>query len=181
MGQKKTISCACGQTHIVDTPQAGSILQCHCGRQIQVPTLREIAQLPAAEQTEGTEQISPRRWTHRQGILFAIGAAVVLLASGIAASLVAGRPPGQLPGKAAAVADLDSRLSTLNPTETLELWRFHQSAPDFMVSIAKKTHSMRKTRQTYTLAAWTIGLVGIAVGITCIALSLRSKKPRHIS
>jgi len=181
MGQKKTIFCACGQTHIVDTPQAGSILQCPCGQQIQVPALREIAQLPDAERTEGAEQISPRRWTRRQGILFAFGATVVLLASGIAASLVAGRPAGQLPGKAGAVADLDRRLSTLNPTETLELWRFHQSAPDFMVGIAKKTQSMRKTRRTYTFAAWTIGLVGIAVGITCIALSLRSEKPRHIS
>ena len=109
------------------------------------------------------------------------GIPTMLLASGIAASLVAGRPAGQLPGKAGAVADLDRRLSTLNPTETLELWRFHQSAPDFMVGIAKKTHSMRKTRRTYTFTAWTIGLVGIAVGITCIALSLRSEKPRHIS
>ena len=179
MGHKKTLLCDCGQSHLVDTPQAGSILLCHCGEKIQVPTLREIAQLPDAAATEEKAHSTPRRWTRTQGLFFAVGAASLLLAGGTATALFANLPPVQLPGRAGQIATLDSQLDTLGPKDTLELWRFYQSAPETMVGIAAKTQLIQKRRETYTIMAWVIGLTGFALGVVLIAFSLRSPRPRN--
>jgi hypothetical protein len=180
MGHKKALFCACGQVHAVDTAQAGSMLHCHCGQKVQVPTLREIAQLPDIESTEERPQTTPRRWTRKQGILFAIGAAAVLLASGIATAIALNRPQKQLPGKAGTVAALDKQLNTLTAEDTLKLWRFYESAPVSMVAIAEKNRVNQKQRRTYTIISWSIGLVGIGIGTVLILFSLRPPKPRHI-
>ncbi|MEC8337415.1 MAG: hypothetical protein VXZ84_04665, partial [Planctomycetota bacterium] len=82
MGHKKKLLCtSCGQTLNIDSTQAGSTLNCACGKPIQVPTLREIAQLPDADAAERTRAHSLRRWTRAQGILFAIGAVCLLLSA----------------------------------------------------------------------------------------------------
>ncbi|MDG2408948.1 MAG: hypothetical protein P8M53_08075 [Pirellulales bacterium] len=181
MGHKKTLLCDCGQSHLVDAPQAGSVLLCRCGEKIQVPTLREIAQLPDAPATEEKAHYAPRRWTRTQGLFFAVGAASLLLAGGTATALFANLPPVQLPGRAGQIATLDSQLDTLGPKDTLELWRFYQSAPETMVSIAEKTRLIQKQRETYTIMAWAIGLTGFALGVVLIAFSLRSPKPRNMA
>ena len=181
MGHKKNLLCtSCGQTLKIDTTQAGSILNCHCGKQIQVPTLREIAQLPDADAAERIGTHSPRRWTRTQGILFAVGAACILLSAIIATILFANLPSLELTGRVGKVAALDRQLDRLSPSETLDLWRYYESAPTTMISIAEKTGSLQQRRSRSTLIGWVVGVLGVTAGVVLIIFSLRGGQPGRI-
>lgn len=181
MGHKKKLLCmSCGQTHKIDSTQAGSILNCSCGEQIHVPTLREIAQLPDADAAEPTRTHSPRRWTRTQGILFAIGAVCLLLSAITATVLFANLPSLQLPGRAGNVAALDRQLDRLSASETHELWLYYQSAPNTMISIAEKTRSLEKRRSRSIFIGLVVGVLGVTVGVLLIIFSLRGRQPSRM-
>ncbi len=178
MGHKKNLLCVCGDSLVIDSTQAGSMLPCHCGEQIQVPTLREIAQLPDAEPSSKKSSSYPRRWTRTQGILFAIGAAC-LLAAGITATVLFNRlPKSELPGSAGRVAALDRQLDSLTPQQTLELWQFYKAAPSMMVGIKQKMGTLEKRRVRYTMIGCIVGGGGLVTGCALIIFSLRWGKPK---
>lgn len=174
MGRKKRLLCECGKVHLIETTQAGSSFPCDCGTEILVPTLREIAQLPDAEETPSTSRRS--RWTHRQAILFALGVVIFFLGLGAATVLFSTRPAAQLPRPAGEVALLDMRLATLSPAETLDLWGFYQRAPRLMVELPKKIEENRSRRRLYTTVAWSLFASGTAIGASCVVFSLRTGK-----
>ena len=178
MGHKKKLLCiSCGQTLRIDSTQAGSILICSCGEQVPVPTLREIAQLPDADAAEQMRTQSPRRWTRAQGILFAIGAASLLLSAITATVLFANLPPLKLTGRVGNVAALDRQLDRLSATETHELWLYYQSAPNTMISIAEEIGSLEKRRSRSIFVGSVVGVLGVTVGIVLIIFSLRGRQP----
>lgn len=72
---------SCDQSMQIGVTQAGEELNCTCGVQILVPTLREIKALPAVESPEASPPLAKPAWSPGQGALFAIG--VLLLASGL--------------------------------------------------------------------------------------------------
>ncbi|MEC7502024.1 MAG: hypothetical protein VX970_09865 [Planctomycetota bacterium] len=181
MGHKKKLLCtSCGQTLNIDSTQAGSTLNCACGKPIQVPTLREIAQLPDADAAERTRTHSLRRWTRTQGILFAIGAVCLLLSAVTATLLFANLPSLQLTGRAGKVAALDQQLDRLSASETHELWLYYRSAPNTMISIAEKIGSLEKQRSRSIFAGLIIGVLGVTVGVVLIIFSLRGGQPTRM-
>ena len=181
MGHKKKLLCtSCGQTLNIDSTQAGSTLNCACGQLIQVPTLREIGQLPDADATGGIRTHSPRRWTRTQGILFAIGAVCLLFSAITATVLFANLPSLQLTGRAGNVAALDRQLDRLSASETHELWLYYQSAPNTMISIAEKIGSLERRRSRSILVGLSIGVLGVTVGVVLIIFSLRRVQPTRM-
>lgn len=62
------LPCQCGQTFEVTTGQSGTSVSCACGATVQVPTMREIRQLPQVTQTVVKKQGSA--WGLRHGMLF---------------------------------------------------------------------------------------------------------------
>ena len=177
MGRKKRLLCECGKVHLIETTQAGSSLPCDCGTEILVPTLREIAQLPDAEEMPSTPRRS--RWTHQQAIFFAVGVVIFFLGLGAATVLFSTRPAAQLPQPAGKVALLDMHLATLSPAETLDLWGYYQRAPRLMVELSKRIDENRSQRRLYTTLAWTLLASGTAIGASCVIFSLRLGKPRE--
>ncbi len=55
--QRYLWTCPCGQSLTIEKTQAGQQTPCHCGQLVELPTLRQISQLPLVP----TEQASRRR------------------------------------------------------------------------------------------------------------------------
>jgi hypothetical protein len=70
----------CGHKTTVETGQAGQMLQCVCGQQVEVPTIRGMREL----ETQGGETVSQPRWNRRRGFMFVGGVitAIGLLLAG---------------------------------------------------------------------------------------------------
>lgn len=80
---ERLIRCTCGSEIAVSNAQAGRQIACgKCGSQLQVPTLRGLSQLPAASETQRSDNASGTKqstWRVR-GPLMAICAAILMLA-----------------------------------------------------------------------------------------------------
>jgi hypothetical protein len=74
------LPCACGQKHEVSSAQAGQRLTCSCGRQLDVPTLRELQSLERVDEKTPT-MATARRWNARKGLVF-LGLTLVVIAVG---------------------------------------------------------------------------------------------------
>lgn len=80
MTTKYLLRCDCGNEIAVEPTQAGEQVACICGKQVDVPTMRRIKQLPQASQ----EQASSRpafQWGLRHALVL-IGIVLVLACAG---------------------------------------------------------------------------------------------------
>ncbi len=81
MSEYKLPCAVCGQSVIVSTRQAGESVSCDCGKPLEVPTMRELRQLdPVPAQSAASKPT----WTAAQGLLFAAGALMTVIAAGSA-------------------------------------------------------------------------------------------------
>jgi hypothetical protein len=78
----------CGSKLAVETGQAGQRLQCACGREIEVPSVRQLRELEPAGDVGPVQ--AP--WSARQGLLF-LGIAIIVV-SAVAAVAIAIMRPG---------------------------------------------------------------------------------------
>ena len=69
----------------ITTAEAGRTVSCPCGKQVQVPTFREIQQLPR-RQVAAKENAAA--WSTQQGVLFSIGLVLVTGALGMSGWLI---------------------------------------------------------------------------------------------
>jgi hypothetical protein len=64
------LPCGCGQATIVTPAQAGQVVRCVCGAQLEVPTLRGLRQLAPA--TPSASKGKSRAWSNRHRVAFAL-------------------------------------------------------------------------------------------------------------
>lgn len=83
LSAKYLLPCSCGLEVAVEPSQAGGKVQCACGKQLDVPAMREIAALEPIETGDAAETSRPA-WGLRHGLLL-LGA--VLIVCGLAPSL----------------------------------------------------------------------------------------------
>lgn len=79
---KYLLPCQCSLHIPIDVSQAGQSVVCQCGQVVEVPTMREVRQLPSVEEESDTRE--KPAWTRRQGVLFVSGMSVALVASLVA-------------------------------------------------------------------------------------------------
>ena len=81
---KYLLPCECGQGVPVDASQAGQLVTCPCGKQLEVPTLRGIRELAPAE---GIDDSVPREsdWGPIRGAVFVVSLVSLLVGMGLAA------------------------------------------------------------------------------------------------
>ena len=65
---KYLLTCACGEDTVVEDAQAGGRATCGCGKTIEIPTLRQLRNLPPAP---GDAVNQSQAWSARQGIFSA--------------------------------------------------------------------------------------------------------------
>ncbi len=79
------IPCECGRIHDVARTQAGSAVTCECGKEVAIPTLRELSQFPTIERPEPQQEGKIQRpisgvRQRRSGLLFVLFTATILFA-----------------------------------------------------------------------------------------------------
>lgn len=80
----KILRCPCGQPHYVSSSQAGQQLTCtSCGKQVTVPTLRELRDLPDAAATVSQPATSTSVWKTWRGPTMATFVALFLITGGM--------------------------------------------------------------------------------------------------
>lgn len=123
MSNKFLLPCECGRSVAVEISQAGQHVACACGKKLAVPSLRSIRKLaPAAEQS-GQGSARGAAWNPVKGILFAIGALLVIGGLGTAgySFLIYQRADAFQPSAEAHVESL-ALIDSLSPLETFEAW-----------------------------------------------------------
>jgi len=114
MSNARLLPCPCGQKVPVRPSQAGQTVRCQCGRQLQVPTWREIAALEPAQ-----PEVSPPGaggWGWPETLLLA-GVAALAGVVVLFAYLLLTRPIQP------SVADIRRRVDGFSPAEVRRTWR----------------------------------------------------------
>ncbi|RMF39026.1 MAG: hypothetical protein D6753_14725 [Planctomycetota bacterium] len=78
----RILTCECGYEHIVSPSQAGRQIDCPCGKKLEVPSLRELRALPAAEQAVPAA-VTESVWRTWRGPTMATAVAVFLICGGM--------------------------------------------------------------------------------------------------
>jgi hypothetical protein len=74
------LPCACGQTVRVEAAQAGGRIDCVCGKELIVPTLRGLKALePAPVDQTAARRAAGRQWSRLQGWMFSVGVMLAVL------------------------------------------------------------------------------------------------------
>jgi hypothetical protein len=112
------LTCGCGKTVPVEIGQAGGRVACSCGTQLDVPTLRQLRQLPQATLEQ---KPSSGSWGTRQGW---IAASLIVVAALLAWSAWSWWTGPAQPKFVAAdyMASVDKHLKEWTPADSWKRW-----------------------------------------------------------
>lgn len=170
------LPCECGRKVPVAATQAGETVVCECGRSHVAPKLRELRQLESHQEAE----TAPRRagWSTRQGVLFVVGA-LLLIVAGLALGWTAFLRQGLVTEKPeidpAWIENYVSELDEKSPVEMLEVWEHEilEHGLERMGDPAYLVHRQIDAILVRRLIIW--GVVGaVGLGLILAAFFLRS-------
>jgi len=79
MASEYYLPCDCGKRVIVSVGDAGETVRCLCGKELDVPRLRDLREL------EPRETVSPdREWNKPQAVVFTVGGLISAISIGLA-------------------------------------------------------------------------------------------------
>lgn len=168
----------------VTTAEAGRTIDCPCGKQVLVPTMREIRLLPRKK--EPKVEAAPT-WSTQKGVLFSIG--LVLLAGGLIYGGFLIYQRMQLDTEEIVIRDdqwdaLDTGVQSLSPERTLEVWQqFNMPLPEERRPPRFEIHR-EAARAVYIKLAisGTVALLGLALMGAGLAIKppapVRRRRPR---
>lgn len=157
--KKFLLSCECGATTPVSGGQAGDRIVCAgCQQSLAVPKLRELSQLPLAEETGSDRQ---RNWDVSKGLLL-LGGLLAVVSWTAAAWL---RMPASSPVDPAAIRQ---NVAEKTDAEIYEAWRDHFS----MTTVARPQMVIEKVfaqqvqlKRGLSIALLVSGGIGAAIGL----------------
>jgi hypothetical protein len=117
---KHLLTCECGKKVPVDIGQAGGQVTCSCGQQLNVPTLRNLKQLPAAE-TPASAGATRAPWNIKKGFV-AAGLILAALVASYAAWNHYSEPVVPQFDPSVRSAAVEKGLEKMTPTESWDLW-----------------------------------------------------------
>ncbi len=179
MSEKYLLKCECGEAHPVDTGQAGQSVSCKCGKELRVPSFREIKQLPPVKEDGPPRKREGRRgWHPVQGVLFGVGAVVILFCGAWAGYVQIYR--NSLDTEAQDwddVATAQDAIGNLSPADAYDNWRMiseiglgERQPPSF---VAARQEDRRWFR--IQLIAYGVGGVGLLLVIGSLLI-----RPREV-
>ncbi len=81
MSSTYLLPCHAGKAVEVTVANAGRTVVCPCGKQVVVPTLRELRKLPLAQEKPAAGKSTASNWTLQQGVFFSLGLLLVMSAA----------------------------------------------------------------------------------------------------
>ncbi len=177
---KYLLQCECGESHVISNHQAGSTLACGCGKELIVPTLRNLADLPRVDEADTKPKSS---WGIRQGV-FTAGLLVALTLGSICGWFQFRMPAPPKPFDLAARSEFfKENVDQLTPVESWTLWmvdlkplaELGTRKVESPVDMVRKNQIKRFTyyRNVFGIAA--AAVLGISLLVT---LMLPSSQPR---
>lgn len=127
------LPCHSGKTVEVTVANAGRTVVCPCGKQVDVPTLRELKKLPLAEVDAAAGKSTASNWTLQQGVFFSLGLLLIMAAA--VAVIVLGYYRWQINTtkpefREEYLAGMDKRVMDQTAAQTLPMWDlFNQPLP----------------------------------------------------
>jgi hypothetical protein len=153
------LPCSCGKSIDVERSQAGLSVRCACGREVEVPTIRGLAQLEPSSHPTTTEP--ERTWGPRQGVVF-LGITLLVLAGGYAGYRELFPPPGPFAGFNHEV--LAKEIAAWTPAQSWELWAFLSQGMDpteFPQMVRYRERLLYHQRWTWVV--WGVAAVGALI------------------
>lgn len=165
MSVRYRLPCRCGQTVLVERSQAGLTVTCSCGAQLEVPTIRGLAQLESL-------QSSPDKlgWTAQYGLLL-IGALIALLAGGAVGWRVVKQGPDLYSEESidAFVNEAAMKTDRMTPGEVVLQWQALRELPYLEdPSIKKQYYAVRSEYQRWT---WVLAGIAAAGVLFCVIVA----------
>ena len=122
MSKGYLLRCPCGRDIVVQTGQAGQRVSCTCGQNSQVPTLREIRQLPQAADSSAFPNSDNPSWNVYRGTSFVLGCLTTLIAAGLLVHFGLQRSKLDLEKPNYENAQFAAELENLTPEDTWKAW-----------------------------------------------------------
>ena len=165
------LPCSCGQKVPVDLRQAGEVVECSCGRSLDVPTMLQMAALERAEPDPGMRR-SPRPWGVRQSLSL-LGAVIFLGALGAAVFLLSIRPSAPVSTKAEMDPEAIRRQTqTLTPLQSRWIWQSLQArGPDGRTPQEEARYDEILGRYREACLRWWLSM-GVALTFGVVGLGL---------
>jgi hypothetical protein len=161
MGTKYLLTCECGQERTVEEKQAGEAVPCACGLPMEIPTLRQLRRLPRAVASDAAARRREKPWSLSQGLAFAGGLALAVVAAGTFALILPRRleldtsPPQP-------VTITQEQLDAVTPTDSWIAW---QSYLEFRLDRTALPNAIANRRRASVLN-WQLvaAACGVAIG-----------------
>jgi hypothetical protein len=121
---KYLLPCSCGKSVAVEVSLAGQTVRCACGNVLEVPAMRLIRQLPMADAATSNRPPRDLSWSLPQGLLFAVGLALMVGGLATAAYFQLGRARLDTDEKPwDNIAQAHRTIDQMNIDQTWELWK----------------------------------------------------------
>lgn len=159
----------CGEQLRIDVGQAGQMVKCECGAETEVPTMRGIRQLPRVEDARDLKD-EQSTWSHQQGMLFATGLPVTIVALGICGYLLWQRShlDTARPVDVARKAE-EAKIDELTPEQLWDEWQkiknyelTRPETPEFELNRIRAQQMLIMAIVSAVVAAVGLGLMGAA-------------------
>ena len=175
------LTCDCLQEILVRETQAGGTVSCVCGRQVPVPTFRELQALPVLDESNLVES-SPEKqppsvghWNLYLGMLFAIAVPLAILCLAVFAFATWRRVPLDLQKPDFREFRYQVDFDELPPTQ---LYAFWVGVREFSLELRPTPFYLEQRKLATRLNGWMVASgAGFAINLACICVSLtRSRR-----
>ena len=156
MSAKYLLPCSCGNKLTVDTTQAGLKLDCPCGKQVEVPTWRELRSL---EKADTPAPVQADGWSTKHGLVFL---AMVLAVCSMTGSALVWATTPELEHVHPTDEQVHKAYQTLSLDESMKEWGALKTGPELPEDEHEKMYE----------AYWAWRMKWVYAGLILTALSL---------
>jgi hypothetical protein len=183
MTAKYLLPCHDGNTVEVTTADAGRMIACPCGKNVQAPTLRKIQALPRAKGSDNDVQVAS--WTAQQGAMFSIGACLLLvslIALGLLFQQYRRIDTSKPDMNHQALAEFEVAAASAEPANTLDVWYALRDSPlgeDRGLQVWEANRAVAQGYAIYMGIAGSLAAIGLLLAISGPLMRPAKKSPAH--
>ena len=177
------LPCECGATVPIETRQAGEPVTCpQCAAALTAPAMRSIRKLKP-EENETAEKSSDQPWTRQQGLMFAGGVTLAIVATVVAIGfyLSAKNVPiaASMPDEQHLEQEIDGYHRQIDAAAAADLWSAWRQIKQFgfgewTLPVHIEMRKLRDRRMLYVKIA--IGCAALGVGLAIGSFLIRPRR-----